>query len=108
ERPPSMNLYYGWWFAGSGDYPYFGATDVALGLAETGGPISPESYRPAINPHFNQDVNEVHRWHYWSFHTGGCNWLMADGSVRFLSYNTGQAIMEAAATYRGGETASLP
>jgi prepilin-type N-terminal cleavage/methylation domain-containing protein len=34
ERPPSVDLWYGWWFAGSGDYPYFGATDVVLGVNE--------------------------------------------------------------------------
>src|SRR5688572_25430110 len=34
ERPPSNDLYYGWMWAGSGDAPYFGATDVALGVRE--------------------------------------------------------------------------
>ena len=34
ERPPSNTLYYGWMWAGSGDFPYFGTTDVVLGVRE--------------------------------------------------------------------------
>jgi prepilin-type processing-associated H-X9-DG protein len=41
--------------------------------------------------------------HYWSLHTGGGNWLFADGSVHFLNYNTGTAIQAALATKNGGE-----
>jgi prepilin-type processing-associated H-X9-DG protein len=41
--------------------------------------------------------------HYWSKHTGGGNWLFADGSVRFLSYTVGTSIQAALATKAGGE-----
>ena len=41
--------------------------------------------------------------HYWSLHPGGGNWLFADGSVRFLSYNIGTALQAALATKAGGE-----
>src|SRR5262249_41383892 len=34
ERPPSSTLNYGWMWAGSGDSPYFGETDVVLGVRE--------------------------------------------------------------------------
>jgi prepilin-type N-terminal cleavage/methylation domain-containing protein/prepilin-type processing-associated H-X9-DG protein len=50
------------------------------------------------NPNNPCDAN-----HYWSKHTGGGNWLFADGSVRFLSYNVGTSIQAALATKAGGE-----
>ncbi|MGE3803231.1 MAG: DUF1559 domain-containing protein [Gemmataceae bacterium] len=41
--------------------------------------------------------------HFWSLHPGGGNWLFADGSVRFLSYNIGTATQKALASKAGGE-----
>ncbi|MBA4063819.1 MAG: hypothetical protein C0501_08930 [Isosphaera sp.] len=41
--------------------------------------------------------------HYWSKHPGGGNWAFADGSVRFLSYNTPTSTQAALATRAGGE-----
>src|SRR4029078_8549600 len=31
ERPPAYDGYMGWWFAGCGWYPWFGASDIVLG-----------------------------------------------------------------------------
>ena len=101
ERPPSQNLYYGWMWAGSGDYPYFGATDVVLGVREkvggTGFPspgvmqtgaavhAGTDFYRPGeLN-----DPMDIHRYHFWSLHPGGGMWLFADGHVQFVSYGAG-------------------
>jgi prepilin-type N-terminal cleavage/methylation domain-containing protein/prepilin-type processing-associated H-X9-DG protein len=104
ERPPSDDLAYGWWLAGSGDSPYFGATDVVLGLAERRQPTSPpESFREGTIA----DPQQVHRWHFWSLHNGGSNFLFADGSVHFLSYGAAN-VMPALATYAGGEAVALP
>ncbi len=94
ERPPSYDSYYGWWFAGSGDWPYFGATDVMLGVHEieplqtTPPRFKPEYYREGAL----RDLPDEHRWHYWSLHPEGGNWLLADGHVRFIRYTAGRPI----------------
>lgn len=101
ERPPPKDLYYGWWFAGSGDEPWFGACDVVLGSNERrvlGGPAD-FGYRPgSLN-----DPADEHRWHFWSFHSGGSNFLFADGSVRNIRYGVSPGLLGKLATYRDGE-----
>jgi prepilin-type N-terminal cleavage/methylation domain-containing protein/prepilin-type processing-associated H-X9-DG protein len=98
ERPPSNDLYYGWVWAGSGDYPYFGATDVVLGVREK---VTPTGITPRAlnqNPYTNTDFyrpgtlndpQNIHRYHFWSLHPGGGMWLYGDGHVQFISYNAG-------------------
>jgi len=107
ERPPSNDLYYGWMWAGSGDYPYFGTTDTTLGVRERTSPAAtPDFFRPgSLN-----DPTNIHRYHYWSLHPGGAMWLFADGHVQFMNYNVasqqvtpGVTIIEALASRNGGE-----
>jgi prepilin-type processing-associated H-X9-DG protein len=105
ELPPSTDLYYGWWFAGSGDLPYFGTTDVMLGTNEFNPVIGK---RDSFRPGQLVDPNLEHRWHYWSLHPGGGHFLMADGSVQFITYSTTQIVMNALATRAGGEAVTLP
>jgi prepilin-type N-terminal cleavage/methylation domain-containing protein/prepilin-type processing-associated H-X9-DG protein len=128
EKPPSNNLVYGWWVAGSGEDLGFGVTDVCLGVRERTPSVTTTS---AINPNLPpnvyrpgklDDVIEEHRWHYWSLHTGGANWIMADGSVQFITYSVGTQIigkggpmntiditlLEGLASRSGGEVVTLP
>ncbi len=116
ERPPSNNLLYGWQWAGAGESPHFGATDVVLGVFER--PLSssaaPDFYRAgSVN-----DPTDSHRYHFWSLHPGGGNWALCDGSVRFIAYtaagpqNTSGSpytptVIEALATRAAGEVVSL-
>jgi prepilin-type processing-associated H-X9-DG protein len=46
--------------------------------------------------------------HFWSKHSGGGNWLFADGSVHFLSYSIGTSVQAALATKAGGEPVQVP
>ncbi len=119
ERPPSSTLEYGWQWAGAGDFPYFGATDVVIGVHErvansTSSFGTPDFFRPGTI----RDPQDIHRYHFWSLHTGGGNWAMADGSVKFLGYSVsgpqnltaGSApnVLEAMATRNGGEVFQTP
>jgi prepilin-type processing-associated H-X9-DG protein len=112
ERPPSNNLLYGWMWAGSGDFPYFGATDVVLGVRERA--ESPTAAPDFFRPGNLNDPQDLHRYHFWSLHPGGAMWLMADGSVRFITYSVGTqtvgvqsginvSLLEAMASRDGGE-----
>jgi prepilin-type N-terminal cleavage/methylation domain-containing protein/prepilin-type processing-associated H-X9-DG protein len=101
ERPPSPNLFWGWWT--------WSAFDASLGVRDTWAvfPTSgkqpfvycpglfPENYRP-------NTTNNCDTHHFWSLHPGGGNWLFADASVRFLPYAC-NAILPALATRSGGE-----
>jgi prepilin-type N-terminal cleavage/methylation domain-containing protein/prepilin-type processing-associated H-X9-DG protein len=107
ERPPSTDLVYGWWFAGAGQSPpYYGATDVVLGtneLTNPGGGSARDVYRDGQI----DDPGNVNRWHFWSLHHGGSNFLFADGSVHFLSYDVGQPTFQALGTRNGEEAVKI-
>jgi prepilin-type processing-associated H-X9-DG protein len=101
ERPPPYDGQYGWWFAGSGDVPWFGSTDVVLGSNEQqvlGGPPDIGYRRGSLD-----DPEDEHRWHFWSFHLDGGNFLFADGAVRRIRYGIAPGILGKLATYKGGE-----
>ncbi len=115
ERPPAENLYYGWMWAGWGEPPYFGAADVVLGVRERA--ESPAAAPDFFRPGQVSDPNDEHRYHFWSLHTGGANWLVSDGSVRFITYSAGTqnvavvnginvSLLEALASRAGGEVLS--
>jgi prepilin-type processing-associated H-X9-DG protein len=44
--------------------------------------------------------------HYWSMHTGGANFALCDGSVRFLSYEIDKKTFLALGSRHGGEVVS--
>jgi len=48
------------------------------------------------------DASGVHNDRFWSHHVGGCHFTLMDGSVRFLSANLSQSVINALST-RGGE-----
>lgn len=101
ERPPSSDLYYGWWFAGAG-YDGYGEGDVVLGTRSTnyaaanGCPASKVGFQNG-NPNVFCD-----QMHFWSFHPNGGNFLFGDGSVKYLSY-TSNTVLPGLGTRSGGE-----
>jgi prepilin-type N-terminal cleavage/methylation domain-containing protein/prepilin-type processing-associated H-X9-DG protein len=106
ERPPSADLYFGWWFAGAGYPPlYNGTGDVVLGAREYGYTNAMGCPGAKVNFQPGEVTETCDQLHYWSFHTGGGNFAFSDGSVRFLSY-TNNAVLPALATRAGGEVAT--
>jgi len=97
ERPPSVDLEFGWWFAGAG-YDNSGVGDITLGAREyrycenvvpTGSssgtyggnpcPLTKVGFQPGT---INDACDQMH---FWSWHPGGANWTFADGSARFIT-----------------------
>ena len=44
--------------------------------------------------------------YYWSAHTGGANFALCDGSVRFIAYSINETTFLAQGSARGGEVVS--
>ena len=108
ERPPGPDFWYSWWYAGYGQFGS-GSPDMLLGCSELndgatnaeGCPPGPYEFGPG------DQEDQCHVFHNWSFHPGGANFAMADGSVRLISYDA-KDIMPAIATRSSGEIAQVP
>jgi prepilin-type processing-associated H-X9-DG protein len=110
ERPPSSDLKAGWWYAGPGQSST-GSIDVTLGAAELRTlTLVPYNACPAGPYRFGPGTmqNPCDTFHFWSLHSGGSNFLFADGSVRFLNYGSYAPLLPALATRNGGEAVPLP
>jgi prepilin-type processing-associated H-X9-DG protein/prepilin-type N-terminal cleavage/methylation domain-containing protein len=103
ERPPSADLWYGWWYAGYGQRGT-GSGDMLLGVRERNARGNYVAACPPGPYHFAVGrLNEqCDLFHFWSLHAGGANFLFADGSVRFLSYDA-DSLLPALATRAAGD-----
>jgi prepilin-type N-terminal cleavage/methylation domain-containing protein/prepilin-type processing-associated H-X9-DG protein len=103
ERPPadpvtSGGFRWGWW-RGSDFNTVLGNPSRESSIV-TGCP-DPAYFRPD-NPN-----NKCAATHYWSMHPGGANWLLGDGSVRFIPYSAGTTTLPQMASRDGGEVIQL-
>jgi prepilin-type N-terminal cleavage/methylation domain-containing protein/prepilin-type processing-associated H-X9-DG protein len=99
ERPPSPDLFWGWWA-----YSDFDSLLATPNRAPVPGVDHPECNVRLPGFFSPGDVNDTcASVHYWSFHTGGGNWLLGDGSVRFLPYAVGTTVVPLMASRNGGE-----
>jgi prepilin-type N-terminal cleavage/methylation domain-containing protein/prepilin-type processing-associated H-X9-DG protein len=94
ERPPSPDLLLGWWTYSELDNT-LSARNIYL-YARYTGCLAPGLYSPGSL------TNNCDAHHFWSLHSGGANWLFADGSVHFLPYSA-SPIVPQLATRNGGE-----
>ncbi|MDY3560113.1 DUF1559 domain-containing protein [Gemmata sp. JC673] len=97
ERPPMSTLAWGSWRG----------SDFNTVLANPNRETSIVSGCPAP-AYFSPDVitNKCAVMHFWSLHTGGGNWLLGDGSVRYFAYAAGTTVLPQMASRDGGEVVS--
>ncbi|MEZ6096488.1 MAG: DUF1559 domain-containing protein [Pirellulaceae bacterium] len=112
ERPPSPDFWYGWWYAGHGQSGS-GSPDMLLGVRELNDPPpsgtnylepcppGPYGFRPGK---YGEQSDTLH---FWSFHPGGANFALCDGSVQFIPY-AADDVMPQLATRAGGEVFQTP
>jgi len=115
ERPPNSDLQFGWWFAAYG-YDAQGNGDCVMTSNDTAianyfisnyGCTSGSTAAQKIGLQPGTPSVGCDAAHYWSFHPGGAQFLMGDGSARMISYGD-NAIIPALSTRAGGEVVSLP
>jgi prepilin-type N-terminal cleavage/methylation domain-containing protein/prepilin-type processing-associated H-X9-DG protein len=123
ERPPSPDELSGWWFAGAGyDYLDYGSMGMSSGVADSLLGAQEFGYLAWVNASYaksncppssvnyqkgnpNDNCDQVH---FWSLHPQGSNFLFADGSVHFITYQVDQTIFTGMCTINGGEPGTLP
>jgi prepilin-type N-terminal cleavage/methylation domain-containing protein/prepilin-type processing-associated H-X9-DG protein len=107
ERPPTPDLQWGWALAGSPNldtliWARYVAPPDTLSIASTD-----EAGAPCPFPMYFQaprtPPSRCDGYHMWSFHTGGSNFALGDGSVRFFAYAAGTRTIIDMSTRAGGE-----
>jgi prepilin-type N-terminal cleavage/methylation domain-containing protein len=105
ERPPSVDLYYGWWFAGAG-WDGSGVGDVLMAARATNYASSLGCSTAYVGFQQGNFTNPCDQAHWWSPHTGGGNFCLGDASVRFFSYSL-NSILPQVCSRNGGEVADM-
>ena len=106
ERPPSADLYYGWWFAGAG-WDGSGVGDVVLGARSVNYAASLGCSATYVGFQPGKISTTCDQAHFWSLHSNGGNFLNGDGSVRFLTY-TANSVLPPFSSRNGGEVFNTP
>jgi prepilin-type N-terminal cleavage/methylation domain-containing protein/prepilin-type processing-associated H-X9-DG protein len=100
ERPPTPDLQWGWILRGSPNLDSIGWAQYTSADTQsiTTGCTFPMYFQAPANPPAQCDG-----YHMWSYHTGGGNFALGDGSVRFFRYQAGPTVIVPMSTRAMGE-----
>jgi prepilin-type N-terminal cleavage/methylation domain-containing protein len=108
ERPPSSDLYYGWWNFSGFDVLCWAVDNgyhaYGTGINASGAPYTCPN--PAYFSPGRQNDNCAFN-HFWSHHPGGANFCLGDGTVRFIPYSTSTGVFLNMSTYANNEVGSF-
>jgi prepilin-type processing-associated H-X9-DG protein len=108
ERPPPASLQAGRWYPGNGcGFPLSGPDEKMLFPAINGLDLECAGIDHSVSSGPGQIWNACDRYHLWSLHPGGGNFVFCDGSVRYMTYAV-NPLIPALSTCSGGESVSLP
>jgi prepilin-type N-terminal cleavage/methylation domain-containing protein/prepilin-type processing-associated H-X9-DG protein len=128
ERGRGRTPYYGAWFGGCGQSDYSlpagdeqrGSADIVVGVRELNSlqngfpaldscPRGPYHFtgRGQVQDAQGRPMDACDEFHYWSRHKGGANFVLVDGSVRFMTY-AADRVIAALGTRAGNEVVALP
>lgn len=107
ERPPPLSLQAGQWYWLGREEP-FGGPNILMSIPDTREFYDTECSQTTGEFGPGRLNNPCDRLHYWSQHSSGANFSMADGSVRFIPYRVSRTVIHALATRAGGETVEVP
>jgi prepilin-type processing-associated H-X9-DG protein len=107
ERPPPDSLQAGWWYPGFHGYGR-GNRGPNNAIAIGGGPLPHDREcqfgRWTFGP--GRTDNPCDRYHLWSLHPGGANFLFADATARYVPYSA-EPLIRSLASRSGGEVVTL-
>jgi prepilin-type processing-associated H-X9-DG protein len=102
ERPPADDHGWGWWGVSDYDTLLSVVNNVQFySIPPAASNPSPACVVPGIFGPGDPKRN-CHSNHFYSLHSGGANWALGDGSVRFMSYSS-QPVTLPMASRSGGE-----
>jgi prepilin-type N-terminal cleavage/methylation domain-containing protein/prepilin-type processing-associated H-X9-DG protein len=108
ERGPSNDLTWGWWASTNFDVICW-VVDNGFHAYKTGIDPSTGKSRNCPNPAYFSpgDTSDNCSFnHFWSYHEGGANFALADGSVRFIRYSVATDTLLKLSTFANGEVIS--
>jgi prepilin-type N-terminal cleavage/methylation domain-containing protein len=97
DSPTTYSLL-GRWCCNSAGIPPSSTGDMLMHWAYPFKPGGPEISSSNTGYEYHE-----HKDHFWSYHTGGGNFVLVDGSLRFLSYDIDHETFQALSTRAGGE-----